>query len=94
MTATGARWSGATNPRDLTRSRQQKLLAEHARREAAANIDVAEVRRIAHQRGYEAGYAAGLERGLERGWDACMAAMVDEGILEPDAPGDDAGEDA
>jgi hypothetical protein len=86
---TGQRWSGKANPRDLTKTRQQALLAEHARREAAANIDVAEVRRIAHQRGYEAGHEHGYEKGLKDGWDACITALVEAGVLDPDEPGDD-----
>lgn len=82
---TGTRWAGKANPRDLTATRQRRLLAEKARREAAQDIDIAEVR----QRAHSAGHAAGYEKGLKDGWDACIAALVDEGILDPDEPGDD-----
>lgn len=58
---TGQRWSGKVSPRDLTATRQQQLLKEHAAREAAADIDVGAIRREAYAAAFEPAYVAGAQ---------------------------------
>ncbi|HET9081123.1 MAG TPA: hypothetical protein VFO01_11505 [Trebonia sp.] len=73
------------SPRNITGRLYATQHAEKAAREAAAGLDVNEVRRTEYLRGHADGYG----RGLEAGWDACVRALVAEGVLDPDEPGDD-----
>jgi hypothetical protein len=87
---TGNRWSGKANPRDLTLIRQQQLLREKAAREAAANIDPAEIRREA----YRQGYGEGVEAGFLDGWHKLAGILTEsgvdvDGVLALDEPADD-----
>lgn len=74
------------SPRNTTGRRYAELYAEQEAKKAAATVDIAEVQRRARERGYTDGY----EKGLSDGWNVCIAALVDEGILAPDEPCDDA----
>jgi hypothetical protein len=76
---TGNRWSGH-NPMDLTLKTQKALLADKAAKDAAASIDVSEVRRQARTDGFAAGY----DQGYEDGWDALAAHLVNMGVLAAD----------
>lgn len=76
----GDRARRARNPRDITGTRHRELLAEKAARDAAATVDIHEVQR----RSREAGYSDGYTKGLSDGWDACIAALVAEGVLDAD----------
>lgn len=65
----GNRASRARNPRDLTGKEYMRQHAEQKAREAAANVDISEIRRAEYQRGYDAGHSAG--------WMAAVNAIHD-----------------
>jgi hypothetical protein len=60
---TGTRWSGRSNPRDLTLIRQKQLLAEKAKRDAAADVDVDAVIRNTRKRAFDDGFQVGHDVG-------------------------------
>jgi len=88
---TGNRWAGKANPRDLTKTRQQQLLAAQAARKAAADIDVEEVRREAQHAGFDAGFDAGHDAG----WSAAIEWVTENfDVLDKDEDqADEADED-
>jgi hypothetical protein len=89
MPPTGARGTQPLSPGNLTGVIFKRQRAEQEAREKAASIDIAQVRRESFEAGREQGYA----KGLEDGWDACIAALVAEGILAADPDEDQADED-
>lgn len=80
MATTGLRGSQAVNPRDWT-GMQSRLATETKRkREAAENIDLDELRALAH----ENGRAVGHDEGWREGWNFCLESLTnlyaDEGL--------------
>jgi ribosomal protein S11 len=88
MMQTGHRGSAPVSPTNRTGAIYAAQLREKQSRDAAKNevIDVAKIKAKAFEVGREEGYA----KGLGDGWDACIRALVAEGILDPDEPGDEA----
>jgi hypothetical protein len=80
----GDRSRRARNPKDVTGTRYAQQHAELKAKEDAENIDVAAIRHAA----YTSGHAAGYEAGFTAGWDSLALHLVEEGILDPDEPGE------
>jgi hypothetical protein len=77
---TGNRWSGRSNPRDLTLTRQQKLLADKAKKDAAADIDVDAVIRNTRKRAFDEGFQVGHDVGWTTALDGVRTMYKADGI--------------
>lgn len=78
----GNRQHRARNPRDLTGKEYQRQQAElKAKRDAEASpVNLAAIRHDAFTKGHAQGY----EAGFIAGWEALVAHLVEQGVIEPD----------
>ena len=90
MPSTGTRGRTPVSPTNRTGAIYAAQLREKRARDAAKNVDDNEVRRTEYLRGHSDGYA----KGLGDGWDACIRALVAEGLLDPDEPDDAPGNES
>jgi hypothetical protein len=90
----GDRSRRTRNPRDITGIRYTDQLRAKQARDAAASIDIGEVRRQA----YTDGLRAGVESGFTSGWTALGELLIESGVISEERllelvnsvePGDD-----